>query len=142
MGVTPFEAAHGLPATTAVSAMADEGDYCAPNTMDQQGITAINTTAKAMQQILQQQLRQDTAQRAEEANKTDINHTFEEGDKVSFYIPPTAKEAEELGLKAKHIQHFKGPATIKTKLSPTTFIIEYLELTSDVPIKYAKNVHM
>ena len=55
-----------------------------------------------------------------------INHTFNVGDKVSFFIPPTAREAEEeLGRKAKHIQHFKGPATVTAKLSPTTFVIVY-----------------
>ena len=124
-GFTPFEAAHGLPAATAVSSIADEGDYCAPNTMDQRGMTAISTTAKAINEILQMQLRRDTALRADQANQKGINHSFEEGDTVAFYIPPTAHEAEELGRKVKHIQHFKGPARVVKKLSPTTFAITY-----------------
>ena len=63
MGVTPFEAAHGLPAASAISRMADEGDYCEPDTMDQKGITAVQTTAKAIRQILKQQLEQDSRMR-------------------------------------------------------------------------------
>ena len=41
MNVSPFEAAQGLPAASAVSSIAKEGDYCAPDTMDQPGIKAM-----------------------------------------------------------------------------------------------------
>ena len=93
--------------------------------MDQRVMTAINTTAKAIHEILQMQLRRDTALRADQANQKGINHSFEEGDVVAFYILPTAREAEELGRKAKHLQHFKGPAKVIKKFSPTTFAIKY-----------------
>ena len=125
MGVTPFEAAHGLPAASATSRLATTGDYCEPDTIDQKGITAMQTTAKAIRQILRQQLEQDSRQRTAKANSKGFNHTFKVGDKVSFFIPPTAHEAEELGRKAKHIAHFKGPAIITKKLSPTTYAIKF-----------------
>ena len=125
MGVSPFEAAHGLPADTAVSRMADEGDYCAPDTIDQPGVTAMQTTAKALAQILCQQQQQEAVERARMANQRGHDHTFKEGDTVSFFIPPTAKEAEELGRKVKHIAHFKGPAKVVKQLSNTTFAITY-----------------
>ena len=34
------------------------------------------------------------------------------GAKVYFYKPPTAQEVERRGRKAKHLDHYTGPATI------------------------------
>ena len=125
MGVSPFEAAHGLPATSAISRMAEQGDYCVPDTMDQPGIQTMQTTAKAMQQILFQQQAQESTARAEQANKRGNSHTIQEGDVVSFFIPPIAAEAERAGRKVKHIAHFKGLARVIKQLSDTTFTITY-----------------
>ena len=52
LGVTPFEASHGLPAASAQSRMAEDGEYNAPDTIDQKGIKAMQTTAKAFAQII------------------------------------------------------------------------------------------
>ena len=125
LGVTSFEAAHGLPAASALSRMAEDGEYNAPDTIDQQGITAMQTTARAFTQIIKQLQTQDATQRAMKANEKGRNHHFDIGDKVSFFIPPTATEAAKRGRKAKHIAHFKGPARIVAKHSPTTFTVEY-----------------
>ena len=125
MGVSPFEAAHGLPAASAASTMAADGDYCAPATMSQQGIQAMQTTARALAKILSQQQAQEAQQRADKANEKGFQHTVKAGDKVSFFIPPTAKEAEELGRKVKHLAHFKGPAQVVKQLTPTTYAIKY-----------------
>ena len=99
--------------------------YCAPDTMDQKGITAMQTTAKAISQILKQQQEQEARQRAARSNVRGFDHILEVGDKVCFFIPPTAREAEQLGRKAKHIAHYKGPALITRQLSSTTFAIKY-----------------
>ena len=125
LGVTPFEAAHGLPARSAQTSMAEVGDYMAPSTMDQEGITAMQTTATAYVQILKQIQLQDTTRRAQRLNRRGFNHELQEGDRVSFFIPPSADEAKRAGRKPKHLQQFKGPATIIKKLSPTTFAIKY-----------------
>ena len=93
--------------------------------MDQAGITAMQTTARAMEQILKQQQQQEARERAALANAKGFYHNLKKGDKVSFFIPPTAHEAEVLGRKAKHIAHFKGPAVITKQLSTTTYIIKY-----------------
>ena len=55
MGVTPFEAAHRLPTASTISRMVTEGDYCAPDTMNEEGITAMQTTVKVLSQIIKQQ---------------------------------------------------------------------------------------
>ena len=125
MGVSPFEAAHGLPAASAVISIADDGDYCSPDSMDQAVITAMQTTDRAMEQILKQQQQQEARDRAALVNAKGFYHNLKKGDKVSFFIPPTTREAERLGSKAKHIVYFKGPAIIKEHLSTTTFLIKY-----------------
>ena len=115
MKVTPFEAAHGLPARSAAETLADTGDYCAPDSMDQDGITAMQTTSKALVQILRQQQTQEAAETAARANATGYQHVISVGDKVSFFIPPTEAEAERTGRKVQHLAHFKGPAEVIAK---------------------------
>jgi len=131
LGVSPFEAAHGLPAASAQSRMAEDGEYTSPSTMDHAGIAAMQTTAKAFAQIIKQLQTQDATQRAEAANAKGYNHQLGVGDKVSFFIPPTAQEAAKRGRKVKHIAHFKGPATIIKQYSPTTYRIKYNDSTYD-----------
>ena len=120
-GISPFEAAHGLPARTAVDSLANSSEYSSPATIDQAGMSALSTTAKAIHQILRQQQLQDATQRANKANESGFEHVVKVGDKVSFFIPPTEKEAERTGRKVKHIAQFKGPAEVVAQLSPTTY---------------------
>ena len=47
------------------------------------------------------------------------------GDRVSFFIPPTADEADLAKRKAKHMPQFRGPATITKVMTPTTFELQY-----------------
>ena len=98
----------------------------------------MQTTAKTLAQILLQQQTQESEQRAAATNRRGHSHTFEEGDQVSFYIPPTAKEAEELGRKAKHIAHFKGSAKVIKKLSNTTYVITY---NGSLYVRYSAELH-
>ena len=125
MQVSPFEAAHGLPARSVADTMVSTGEYFAPDTMDQKGITAMQTTAKALVQIIKQQQAQDAAQTAAEANNKGNVHSITVGDDVSFFIPPTEAEAKRTGRKVKHLAHFKGPAKVIAQPTPTTFAIEY-----------------
>jgi hypothetical protein len=51
---------------------------------------------------------------------------YKEGTKVYFYKPPSSLEAEKKGRKAKHMDHYAGPATIIKKVGTTrSFLIEY-----------------
>jgi hypothetical protein len=47
------------------------------------------------------------------------------GTKVYFYKPPSAMEAEMKGRKAKHMDHYAGPATIIKKIGTRYFLIEF-----------------
>ena len=50
---------------------------------------------------------------------------YKPGTKVYFYKPPSAKEAEIKGRKAKHMDHYAGPAVIIRQIGTRSFLIEY-----------------
>ena len=50
---------------------------------------------------------------------------YKPGTKVYFYKPPSAKEAEIKGRKAKHMDHYAGPAIIIRQIGTRSFLIEY-----------------
>ena len=45
------------------------------------------------------------------------------GTKVYFYKPPSAMEAEKKGRKAKHMDHYAGPAVIVKRIGTRSFLI-------------------
>ncbi len=47
------------------------------------------------------------------------------GTNVYFYKPPSASEAEKRGRKAKHMDHYSGPARIIQQLGTRSFLLEY-----------------
>ncbi len=48
------------------------------------------------------------------------------GAKVYFYKSPSALEVETRGRKAKHLDHYIGPATILRAIGTRSFVIQYL----------------
>ena len=122
LGVSPFEAAHGLPARR-VEWHGDMADYDAPDYLDGPGIRAMQTTAKAFVTHLRQVQMQEATIRARLLNLKDNKPQLKVGDKVSFFIPPTAEEAEMAARKSKHMPQFRGPAVITKVMTPTTFEI-------------------
>ena len=120
LGVSPFEASHGLPAR-GVQSHETAANYSAPDYLDGPGITAMQTTAKAYLKHLRQVQQREAKDRAELLNAKDSQPKLAVGDKVVFYIPPTAEEAEFARRKAKHLPQYRGPASITKVLSPTTF---------------------
>ncbi len=49
------------------------------------------------------------------------------GIKVYFYKPSSAQEVEKRGRKAKHLDHYMGPATILRSVRIRSFIIQYTD---------------
>ncbi len=47
------------------------------------------------------------------------------GAKVYFYKPPSQAETQARGRKAKHLDHYIGPATIVRQVGSRSFIIQY-----------------
>ncbi len=51
---------------------------------------------------------------------------FVDGAKVYFYRPPSVLDVEKKTKKAKHIEHYVGPATIIKRIGSRSFQISYL----------------
>ena len=82
-------------------------------------------TAKAFITHLRQVQMREAKERAHLLNLKGTKPQLKLGDKVSFFIPPSAEEAEMAQRKAKHLPQFRGPATIVQVMTPTTFKIKY-----------------
>jgi hypothetical protein len=49
------------------------------------------------------------------------------GAKVYFYKPPSQADTQIRGRKAKHLNHYIGPATIVRQVGSRSFIIRYID---------------
>ncbi len=129
IGCSPFEAGHGLPATTLSHARLLADKYHRNHLEGQDGdaiedgeptelkgkikdlvelsIRMIEVT-KSTSEWHRRMTSQNLSQNGRKINLED----YKEGTKVYFYIPPSALEAEKKGRKAKHMDHYAGPATI------------------------------
>ena len=123
--VSPFEAAHGMPAVSATETLANT-PVMRITGMQKDDLIAIQKAAKANIIAMKQLRTHDKAMRAIKANQTKISQTFKVGDKVSFYIPPTGSEAARRSTrKTKHLLQYKGPAVITNVRTPTTYDLTY-----------------
>ena len=100
-------------------------DYAAPEYMGKPGIKAMQATAAAFGTHLRQVQQREAKDRAEMLNLKGSAPKLQVGDKVCFFIPPTAEEAELAQRKAKHMPQYRGPATITKVMTPTTFELAY-----------------
>ena len=122
---SPFELAHGLPARGVVDSLVPGPEYHHPAAMDSAGIKALSTTAKAFEEIAKMTQTRERQQTATKANAKGASKTYKVGDKVTFFIPPTAAQAKVAGRKPKHLPNFRGPASVVEILSETTYKLEY-----------------
>jgi hypothetical protein len=63
---------------------------------------------------------------AQSGHKIDYN-ALTPGAKVYFYKPPSQQETQERGRKAKHLDHYIGPAIIVRQAGSRSFIIQYTD---------------
>jgi hypothetical protein len=143
IGCSPFEAGHGVPATTISNArlMADryqhnhlegqdDGDVIEDNNSDElQGqvknlIELAMRMAEVVKSTSEWHRRMTTQKLAQNGRKINVED-YKIGSKVYFYKPPSAAEAEKRGRKAKHMDHYVGPATIIQRIGIRSFLVEY-----------------
>ena len=124
IGCSPFEAGHGVPATTISNArlMADryqhnhlegqdDGDVIEDNNSDElQGqvknlIELAMRMAEVVKSTSEWHRRMTTQNLAQNGRKINVED-YKIGSKVYFYIPPSAAETEKRGRKAKHLDHY------------------------------------
>jgi len=122
---TPFEAAHGLPARSALDTLVQQ-DHSPTDArlMTKDDLSAMRDTAKAFEEQIGF-LRLEAARRNAQQNRRGTLRKFKVGDRVCFYIPPSEREAQNMGRKPKHMLQYKGPAIVKEVLSNTTYKIKF-----------------
>ena len=121
---SPFEAAHGIKARSAIDSLTRETSMVETDLMTSDGIEAMRTTARAFEQQIQNVRKEAAAANAELLRKG-TKKVFEVGDEVTFYLPPTEKEALNMGRKPKHLLQYRGPAFVTKRLSDTTYCLEF-----------------
>ena len=142
IGCSPFEAGHGLPATSLSSARLLADKYHRNHLEGQDGDAIedgdptelkgkikdlvelsirMTEVAKSTSEWHRRMTSQNLSQNGRKINLED----YREGTKVYFYKPPSAVEAERKGRKAKHMDHYAGPAVIIKKIGTRSFLIEY-----------------
>ena len=144
IGCSPFEAGHGLPASTLSSARLLAARYPHNSLEGQEGdVNAIEDSepgelqgkikdlielamrmvdvAKATSEWHRRMTSDNLSQNGRKINLED----YRIGSEVYFYKPPTALESEKKGRKAKHMDHYAGPAKIIKQIGKRSFLIEY-----------------
>ena len=142
IGCSPFEAGHGIPAATLTSARlmghryqhnhleGQDGDVIEDgNSAELQGhVKNLIELSMRMTEVVKSTSewhRRMTSQKlAQNGRKINIED-YKIGSKVYFYKPPSAAEAEKRGRKAKHMDHYSGPATIIERIGIRSFLVEY-----------------
>ena len=121
---TPFEAAHGLKARSAIDSLTRASANVDTDLMTTDGIEAMRATARAFEQQIQN-VRQEAAAANAELLRKGSKKAFKVGEEVTFYLPPTEQEALSMGRKPKHLLQYRGPAFVTERLSGTTYRIEF-----------------
>ena len=145
IGCSPFEAGHGLPASTLSSARLLAARYPHNSLEGQEGdVNAIEDSepgelqgkikdlielamrmvdvAKATSEWHRRMTSDNLSQNGKKINLED----YRIGSEVYFYKPPTALESEKKGRKAKHMDHYAGPAKIIKQIGKRSFLIEFM----------------
>ena len=122
---SPFEAAHGLKArSSAIDSLTRDSTRVGTDLMTTDGIEAMRATARAFEQQIHN-VRKEAAEENAKLLRKGSKKKYEVGDEVSFYLPPTEKEALAMGRKPKHLLQYRGPAFVVEKLSASTYRIEF-----------------
>ena len=136
---TPFEIAHGLPARTIAQARI-EAQRVGRGATDPEILEDVSPVfdGSAVKHILEKavEIAEEVKATSEwhrrmtheglnqKGQRYNLDH-FVEGAKVYFYRPPSVLDVEKKTRKAKHIDHYVGPATIIKKIGSRSFQISF-----------------
>jgi hypothetical protein len=89
-------------------------------------VEALRTTMTAFHEFARSHLHYTQQTTADRLNLYGIPATFNVGDKVKIYMPPTHAQMQQTGRKAKHIIAWRGPCTVYRIISSSAY-----EMTED-----------
>ena len=132
MGCSSFEIEHGMKPRTAVDAMFTERNPQAGAPVNIAGQLA--ATALAYRQLAKTNREYHRRLRAEMLRNQRVRAParYNVGDRVKYFSPPSAEEAQRLGRKSKHSFLWRGPATVKRILSSQAYVLHDILRDRDV----------
>jgi hypothetical protein len=77
----------------------------------------------------------------QKGQRYNLDH-FVDGAKVYFYRPPSVLEVEKRTRKAKHIDHYVGPATIVKRIGSRSFQISFFNPSTGMTQLLQRNAGM
>ncbi len=137
---SPFEAAHGLKARSAIDSLTRASARVDTDLMTTDGLEAMRATARAFEQQIHN-VRKEAASANAELLRKGSSKTYDVGDEVTFYLPPSEKEAQSMGRKAKHLLQYRGPAFVTKKLSNSTVPIRLNSKDESIIVASRSCVH-
>ena len=127
IGCTPFEACHGRPMLTPCAALAMAGADLEADAVDPLDVVnATRASAKAYAEYAAANEAYAQHKRLQRLNASGNTRTFEIGDSVCVYVPPSASEATRRARTVKHMAWFRGPCKV-VATDGTTFTVEHSE---------------
>jgi hypothetical protein len=158
IGCTPFEAGHGLMATTITQARSringvtpiDVGGYehevdeDIDEFFDKDSLKLQLELAVRMAEVsrsISEWHRRMTAEKLNQSGQPVDMSKFPVGTKVFFYRPPSKQEADRKGRRAKHIDHFVGPARVTKHIGTRSVELE-MEEPNGRNITYKRDIGM
>jgi hypothetical protein len=144
IGCTPFEAGHGLQATTIAQARLQATREATTAEGGRDGDALEDVDAFFDQSIIKEQLelavrmaevvratsewhRRMTAENLSQSGQPVDLTKYVIGHKAYFYKPPSMKETITRGRRAKHIDHYVGPGIIMRHIGTRSIVIRYEE---------------
>jgi hypothetical protein len=147
IGCSPFEAGHGLPAQSIAHARLlaqqtltdgargmdlDADDLLedvdiAFDTSEQKAVIELAMRMSEIVRSTSEWHRRMTSQKLSQSGKSIDYEALIPGAEVYFYKPPTAQEVERRGRKAKHLDHYIGPAIILRSIGTRSFVLQYTD---------------
>jgi transposase InsO family protein len=124
--ISPFEIYHGVPARNPFAPAIPPADVDAAmpqvDLRDPAAYAAsVATSVSAFTSMARAHSDFERKTTAERLNETGRPRTFEIGDRVKVYVPPTHEQMLATGRRAKHLLAWRGPCEVIEKLSSTTF---------------------
>jgi transposase InsO family protein len=136
IGCTPFEVGHGLAARSIAEArLSLEGARGTdPDSLEDANSVFDESKIKLQVELAARVLedaraisewhRRMASRKPNQSGQEIDLKAMKVGAKACFYKPPTIKDVERLGRKAKHINHCVGPGTMKEIIGDRNFVIE------------------
>ena len=137
IGCTPFEAGHGLPARTITEARLSPKGVRGNDPDSLEDVNQVFDESLIKLQVeLSTRIMEDARATSEWYRRMTCNNLNQSGQEIDlnkmkigtqvyFYKPPSVDDVKRLGRKAKHINHYVGPGTIKEQIGSRGFMIEF-----------------